>query len=68
MCKFTVKERDQGRPCFIVEEENRIDLEIRAPADLSHAHEVAAFLNRHIKEVTVDRRLEEFLMTDKLGS
>ena len=65
MGRFTVKERDHDRPCFICEEESRVYLELRPPADLAYAKQVAAFLNRYITEVTVDRRLEEFLMGPK---
>ena len=40
--------------------------ELRTASDLAHAKEVAAFLNRQIKQVTVDRRLEEYVLGSRL--
>jgi hypothetical protein len=66
MTKFTVKEREEGQPCFIAEEEALVYFELSGAADLTHARELARFLNRQIKEVKVDRRLEENIMGNKL--
>jgi len=66
MTKFTVKEHGEGQPCFVAEEETLVYLELNGPADLTHARELARFLNRQIKEVKVDRRLEEYIMGNKL--
>jgi hypothetical protein len=66
MTKFTVKEWEAGRPCFIAEEEMLVYFELNEPADLRHAREIARFLNREIKEIKVDRRLEEYIMGNKL--
>ena len=66
MTKFTVKEREEGQPCFIAEEETLVYFELNGTAHLIHARELARFLNRQIKEVKVDRRLEEYIMGNKL--
>ena len=66
MTKFTVKEREEGQPCFVVEEETLVYFELNGSAELTHAQEVARFLNRQIREVKVDRRLEEYIMGNKL--
>ena len=66
MTKFTVKEHGEGQPYFIAEEETLVYLELNRPADFTHARELARFLNRQIKEVKVDRRLEEYIMGNKL--
>ena len=66
MTKFTVKEREEGQPCFIAEEETLVYFELNGPADLTHTLELARFLNRQIKEVKVDRKLEEYIIGNKL--
>jgi hypothetical protein len=62
MTKFTVKEREEGKPCFVCEEESRVYFEIDPAADFEHAREIARFLNRNIREVVVDRQLEDYIM------
>ena len=37
MTKFTVKEREEGKPCFVCEEESRVYFEIDPPADLERS-------------------------------
>jgi hypothetical protein len=42
MTKFTVKERDPGKPCFIAEEETLVYFELIGRADLAQAQRVGA--------------------------
>jgi len=67
MTKFTVKEREEGKPCFVCEEESRVYFEIVLPADLERSGEIARFLNSNIREVVVDRQLEDYVMGKPKG-
>jgi hypothetical protein len=65
MTKFTVKEHDGGNGCFVANEEELVYFDLNEPADMAHAQEVARFLNRQLKQVRVDRHLEQYIMGTK---
>ena len=58
--KFTVKERQEGERCFVVEEDEGIMFELQPPADIKHAREVAAFLNQNLDELCYDTTRDEY--------
>ena len=51
MWRFTVKEQDGHKPCFIFDETNNLVITLSPPGDLAHAQSVKNFLNKHIKEI-----------------
>lgn len=54
MSKFTVKERDGDKPCFIAAEGFGVTVELNGPADMEHAAKVAKFLSEHVKDIVVE--------------
>jgi hypothetical protein len=51
---FTVKERDQDKPCFLAAEGFGLTVELKGPANIEHARKVAKFLNEHIRNIEVE--------------
>lgn len=51
MSRFTVKEQDGGKPCFIFDETSSLVITLSPPGDFTHAQSVKNFLNKHIKEI-----------------
>lgn len=54
MVKFVAKERNPNEPCFIYEEEHEMIIDLKPPADLREAEELAKTLNDRIKKITYD--------------
>ena len=62
MCKFAVKERGENQPCFVAEDEGLVYFE-RRPGSGQRGSCVPESTNQ---EVTVDRRLEEYILGSRL--
>lgn len=52
MDKFTVIEREAGKPCFVLVEGRNIAIELREPADVGHAQTVALYLHANVSHIT----------------
>lgn len=63
MSKFTVKERDSGKPCFLMAEGFGVTVELNSPSDIEHARKVAKFLNEHVKDIKVESGVIEITAT-----
>ena len=54
MVRFVVKERDLNEPCFVIDEDAGLILELNPPADLEGAKAFAAYLNGNVRKIRYD--------------
>ena len=61
---FTAKERDAGDPCFVVAEGTTLVIDLNPPASIEQAEQVASFLNKNVKDLTIKNGTIELVKTE----